>query len=110
MCQLTTETSGEPIDLPRGPGTLRFDCRELALQPGMYHANVCVKERVASEAINWQYQAATIRVDPGKVTRGQFYQANSWCLSAPGAAPVAIPSSTAASQDTPHRPSLASSS
>jgi hypothetical protein len=114
MCQLTTETSGEPIDLPRGHGSLRFDCRELGLQPGMYHANVCVKERVASEAINWQYQAATIRVDPGKVTRGQFYEANSWCLSLSGKqAPPAVTSvaaSGATSPDAVQRPSLASSS
>jgi hypothetical protein len=78
LCQLTTETSGEVIDLPVGPGSVEFHCSELGLQPGMYHANVCVKERVASEAINWQYQAATLRVDPGKVTRGYYYQANSW--------------------------------
>ena len=114
MCQLTTETSGEPIDLPRGRGSLRFDCRELGLQPGMYHANVCVKERVASEAINWQYQAATLRVDPGKVTRGQFYQANSWCLSTSSKQQVpalaAAPATAAASPDAAQRPRVASSS
>ncbi|HEV7992274.1 MAG TPA: ABC transporter ATP-binding protein [Gemmatimonadaceae bacterium] len=112
LCQLTTETSGEPIDLPRGPGTLRFDCRELALQPGMYHANVCVKERMAPEAINWQYHAATLRVDPGKVTRGQFYQANSWnlALAAKGPPVAAAASGAAASQDASHRQSLAPSS
>jgi hypothetical protein len=80
MCQLTTETSGSPINLPEGPGTLEFQCDELSLQPGMYHANVCVKERLASEAINWQYHAATLRVDPGRITRGQFYQSNRWKL------------------------------
>jgi ABC-type polysaccharide/polyol phosphate transport system ATPase subunit len=88
LCQLTTETSGDVIDLPVGRGTLTFRCNELGLQPGMYHANVCVKERVASEAINWQYQAATLRVDPGKVTRGWYYQANSWQISySPSPAP-----------------------
>jgi ABC-type polysaccharide/polyol phosphate transport system ATPase subunit len=110
ICQLTTETSGDPIDLPPGRGILRFDCRELGLQPGMYHANVCVKERRAPEAINWQYHAATLRVDPGKVTRGQFYQANSWCLSTVEAPVEAVATSVSASQDAPHRASLASSS
>jgi hypothetical protein len=81
VCQLTTETSGEAIDLAPGTGTLHFRCDELSLQPGMYHANVCIKERTASEAINWQYRAATLRVDPGKVTRGQFYQGNQWRLN-----------------------------
>jgi hypothetical protein len=46
----------------------------------MYHANVCVKERTASEAINWQYHAATLRVDPGRIVRGQFYQSSRWKL------------------------------
>jgi hypothetical protein len=110
ICQLTTETSGEPIDLPRGRGILRFDCRELGLQPGMYHANVCVKERMAPEAINWQYHAATIRVDPGKVTRGQFYQANTWRLSTEATSVGAGAASVSASQDAPHRASLAPSS
>ena len=107
MCQLTTETSGEPFHLTRGRGSLRFDCSELALQPGMYHANVCVKERMAPEAINWQYHAATLRVDPGKVTRGQFYQANTWCSSH-----CADPAGAAdrEPQDASHRPTLASSS
>ena len=110
ICQLTTETSGAPIDLPRGPGTLRFDCRELGLQPGMYHANVCVKERMAPEAINWQYHAATLRVDPGKVTRGQFYQANTWCLSTAAKPLGALSASASSGKDAPHRASLAPSS
>jgi len=83
LCQLTTATSGSPINLPVGPGTLEFQCDELSLLPGMYHANVCVKERAASEAINWQYHAATLRVDPGRITRGQFYQSNRWKLVRP---------------------------
>jgi hypothetical protein len=69
---------------------------------------------VASEAINWQYQAATLRVDPGKVTRGQFYQANSWCLNTSAKSSMSVaastPASVAAAPDTAHRPSLASSS
>jgi hypothetical protein len=72
--------------LPVGTGTVVFNCDALSLQPGIYRADVCVKERHASEAINWQYHAGTLRVDPGKVTRGQFYQDNRWRLeSLPGA-------------------------
>jgi hypothetical protein len=112
VCQLTTETSGEPIDLAVGAGTLRFHCDELSLQPGMYHANVCIKERKASEAINWQYRAATLRVDPGKVTRGQFYQGNRWRLSSDGSAAPRLASSAPAASagaDQSHRATLASS-
>jgi hypothetical protein len=92
---------------------VEFHCDQLALQPGMYHANVCVKERVASEAINWQYQAATLRVDPGKVTRGQFYQANSWRIThAAPASPLPETSASAigASVEGRHHSTLAPSS
>jgi ABC-type polysaccharide/polyol phosphate transport system ATPase subunit len=116
MCQLTTETSGDVINLPVGRGSVKFHCNELALQPGMYHANVCVKERVASEAINWQYMAATLRVDPGKVTRGEFYQANRWEIAHPVSAPSAPPkldaraSTLSVSAEGSHRPIVVSSS
>jgi len=108
MCQLTTETSGSPINLPVGPGTLEFHCDELSLQPGMYHANVCVKERLASEAINWQYHAATLRVDPGRITRGQFYQSNRWKLlrQAQSATPVQNGAAEAERPPSARRPSL----
>jgi ABC-type polysaccharide/polyol phosphate transport system ATPase subunit len=108
MCQLTTETSGSPISLPVGPGTLEFHCDELSLQPGMYHANVCVKERVASEAINWQYHAATLRVDPGRITSGQFYQSNRWKLLRPAhsATPAQNGSGEAERPASARRPSL----
>jgi ABC-type polysaccharide/polyol phosphate transport system ATPase subunit len=110
ICQLTTETSGDVINLPVGPGSVQFHCEELGLQPGMYHANVCVKERVASEAINWQYQAATLRVDPGKVTRGQFYQANRWQISSSTTHTTdSGTSSNGAGTEGAHRPSLARS-
>ena len=108
VCQLTTETSGNPINLPVGRGTLEFQCDELSLQPGMYHANVCVKERLASEAINWQYHAATLRVDPGRITRGQFYQSNRWKLQrqAPTATPMQNGAGEAERQPSTRRPSL----
>ena len=108
VCQLTTETSGNPINLPVGRGTLEFQCDELSLQPGMYHANVCVKERLASEAINWQYHAATLRVDPGRITRGQFYQSNRWKLQrqAHTATPPQSGTGEAERQPSTRRPSL----
>jgi ABC-type polysaccharide/polyol phosphate transport system ATPase subunit len=77
-CQLSTETSGEALSLAPGAGALQFTCDELALRPGMYYANVAIKRRGAPEALQWQYQAATLRVDPGKITRGEFYQPNCW--------------------------------
>jgi hypothetical protein len=75
----------------------------------MYHANVCVKERMAPEAINWQYHAATLRVDPGKVTRGQFYQANTWSLTHSAQQAEQRSALPAATRDSSLRTTLASS-
>lgn len=81
MCQLSTETSGDRIDLKKGNGTLTFMCDELALLPGLYLADVAVRRRGAPDELHWHDGAATLRVDPGKVTRGLFYQTNRWKLS-----------------------------
>jgi ABC-type polysaccharide/polyol phosphate transport system ATPase subunit len=79
-CQLSTETSDSPIRLGTGRGSLTFMCDEIGLLPGIYHADVSVKTRGAPEAIHWQYRAAMLRVDPGKVTHGTFFQPARWRL------------------------------
>jgi hypothetical protein len=80
VCQLSTETSGTPIRLEPGKGTLSFACDQLGILPGIYHANVSVKVRGAPEAIHWQYQAAMLRVDPSTLTHGIFFQPTRWRL------------------------------
>ena len=81
VSELSTETSGQQLDLEPGNGELIFSCDQLGLLPGIYYADVAVKQRGAPEAIHWQYKAAVLRVDPGKATRGIFYQANQWHLA-----------------------------
>jgi ABC-type polysaccharide/polyol phosphate transport system ATPase subunit len=90
-CQLSTETSGHPICVAPGSGSLTFSCDELGLLPGIYYADVSVKHRGAPEAIHWQYAAAMLRVDPGKVARGAFYQAARWRLESEAAKPRITP-------------------
>lgn len=77
-CQFTTEVSGEQIDLEPGTGTVEFICAELGLQPGLYYVDVVIKERGAPKSINWQARRTTVRVDPGKIVRGQFYAPHEW--------------------------------
>ncbi|MEJ7576969.1 MAG: ABC transporter ATP-binding protein [Pyrinomonadaceae bacterium] len=78
-CQLTTELSGEPLALaPGDAGAVEFFSPELGLQPGIYYTDVGVKERGAPEAMHWQYKATMLRVDPGKVARGNFYMPHTW--------------------------------
>ena len=81
VCHLTTEVSGGDIRVAPGQNALTFECSELALLPGIYYADVAIRERGAPEAIHWQYQAAVLRVDPGKVVRGEFYQPHHWHLA-----------------------------
>jgi lipopolysaccharide transport system ATP-binding protein len=80
MAQWTTEASGEPIALQPGDGVLEFQCPELGLLPAMYYASVAIRERGAPEAIDWQYGAVALRVDPGKTVQGAFYMSHQWTL------------------------------
>lgn len=77
-CQFSTELSGPALALERGAGVLEFSCAELGLLPGLYSADVAVKERGAPEAIHWLYEASMLRVDPGKLVRGDFYMPHEW--------------------------------
>jgi hypothetical protein len=75
-CQFTTGLSGMRIDLDSGIGAIEFSCRELGLQPGLYHVDVFVERY--PQVIDWQYRCATLRVDPGKVVFGDFYMPHEW--------------------------------
>jgi ABC-type polysaccharide/polyol phosphate transport system ATPase subunit len=80
VAQWTTEVSGEPIALQPGDGVLEFQCAELGFIPGMYYASVAIRERGAPEAIDWQYDAVALSVDPGKTVQGTFYMSHQWTL------------------------------
>ncbi len=79
-CELTTQAGGERLSLKPGRGLVEFFCPELGLLPGIYYTDVAVKERGGVEAIHVQSQSTTLRVDIGKVVRGNFYLPHQWCL------------------------------
>jgi hypothetical protein len=80
-CQLTTEGTGESIDLDAGAGAVEFYCSELGLQPGIYLIDATIKRRGAPQDIDWQYRCASLRVDPGsRMRRGNFYMPHDWRL------------------------------
>ncbi len=83
-CELSTGTLGQSISIPAGRGAIVFSCEELGLHPGLYYADVAIRGRDEYEAIHVHHQAAMLRVDPGKVSRGEFYQPHSWRLEPPG--------------------------
>jgi ABC-type polysaccharide/polyol phosphate transport system ATPase subunit len=84
VSEFSTVNSGSSISLEPGEGAILFTCPELGLLPGLYYAAVAVKRRHEPEAIHWQYGAATVRVDSGKIVKGAFYMPNSWELLTPG--------------------------
>jgi hypothetical protein len=79
-CEFTTQASGGRLSLRPGRGVVEFLCPELGLLPGIYYTDVAVKERGGVEAIHVQAQSTTLRVDIGKVVRGNFYVPHRWCL------------------------------
>jgi ABC-type polysaccharide/polyol phosphate transport system ATPase subunit len=80
ISEFSTENSGPRLSLQPGEGVLEFTCPEIGLLPGLYYAAVSVKRRGEPEAIHWQYGAATVRVDPGKIVRGGFYMSHRWAI------------------------------
>ena len=79
-CQLTTEVSGNQIDLESGAGVVEFSCAEVGLLPGLYYVDATIKHRgaPAGNNIDWQSRRAMLRIDPGKMVRGKFYMPHEW--------------------------------
>jgi hypothetical protein len=76
QCQFTTAYGEDRITFGAGDtGAVEFTCDELALQPGLYRVDVTIKHRAAAAGsdIDWRRQCAQLRVDPGKIVRGNFY-------------------------------------
>jgi ABC-type polysaccharide/polyol phosphate transport system ATPase subunit len=81
-CQFTTEFGQEKIKLCPGPTSVEFSCAELSLLPGLYYLDATIKHRYApgGDDIDWRYRCAMLRVDPGKMVRGEFYASHDWRL------------------------------
>jgi lipopolysaccharide transport system ATP-binding protein len=79
-CMFTTEYGGTPFDLAPGAGAVEFETPGLGLLPDVYTVDVVIKRRgaPAGSGVDWQARCATIRVDPDRVVRGNFYMAHEW--------------------------------
>jgi hypothetical protein len=54
------------------------------LKPGIYYADATIKQRGALDDLDWQRNCATLRVDPGRMGRGQFYLPHDWRVTQRG--------------------------
>ena len=80
-CHLTTAANeSEPTRVDRGPGFVEFEIDELSLLPGIcfVSARIAHRDQAPGEAIDWQQQCLTLRVDHGKAVRGTFYMPHRW--------------------------------
>ena len=83
-CMFTTEYGGAAVNLGRGAGAVEFYTAGLGLLPDVYTVDVVIKRRgdPAGSGVDWQARCATIRVDPSRVVRGNFYHHHEWSFAA----------------------------
>jgi homopolymeric O-antigen transport system ATP-binding protein len=81
-CQFTTEYGDATVNLTEGENLVEFCCPELPLNPGLYYLDATIRHRVASggEEFDWKYRCAALKVQPGKIVRGDFYAPHEWRL------------------------------
>jgi hypothetical protein len=79
-CEFTTEFGEEKLALSPGTAIVEFCCPELQLQPGLYYLDITIKHREAAlgDDIDWKARCASVRVDPGRLVRGEFYSQHDW--------------------------------
>jgi len=77
--QLTTESSGPGITLQPGAGIIEFHCPVLPVVPGLYRIDLSVESNGCE--IDLKQRCATLCVDAGKPTAGDFYIENRWTVS-----------------------------
>jgi ABC-type polysaccharide/polyol phosphate transport system ATPase subunit len=78
-CQLTTASpDGKGMPLEVGPGVVEFQADELSFLPGTYYLSATIIHADYLRGIDWQHQCLTLRVDQGKLTRGNFYMPHRW--------------------------------
>lgn len=76
--QFSTELSGKQRGLEKGIGAFEFTCDEFGLQPGFYHIDATLVFQNPEIADDWKHSCATLRVDAGKIVRGNFYMPHEW--------------------------------
>ncbi|HVH55588.1 MAG TPA: ABC transporter ATP-binding protein [Vicinamibacterales bacterium] len=79
-CQQSTAVAGGELTLLPGRGAVEFSMPGLGLQPGVYAIGATIRERSASETIDWWYGRTALCVEPGRAVRGYFYTPHDWRL------------------------------
>jgi hypothetical protein len=72
-CQLTTASAGDLLARLPHRGVVEFTCDELGLAPGVYVVEATIGREGALDVYDRKPSCASLRVLPGKATRGLFY-------------------------------------
>jgi ABC-type polysaccharide/polyol phosphate transport system ATPase subunit len=78
--QLTNESSGPPLTLQPGLGTIEFHCPMLPVVPGLYRADLAIETN--GRELDLRQRCATLCVEGGKPVSGDFYIENAWSIRA----------------------------
>ncbi len=76
--QLSTESSGNTLNLEPGSGTIEFECPKLPVVQGLYRVDLSIQSN--GEDIDSRQRCGTLRVEPGEICDGDFYIDHTWKL------------------------------
>ncbi|HEY3067735.1 MAG TPA: ABC transporter ATP-binding protein [Methylomirabilota bacterium] len=93
---LSTEEGGERIDLRPGTGRVELTCPELGLLPGIYYADVSMRQRdsLRGNSLHYLDHCVVLQVDSAKAARGHFHMLHTWRVEFDG-----VPAPPAGSQE-----------
>lgn len=74
--ELATHSANATLDIQPGAGTVEFCCPIVSFQPGLYRVDVTIESN--GYVIDRRQRCATLHVDVGKVTLGDFYMDHTW--------------------------------
>lgn len=80
--QLTNESSGFDFSLEPGCGEVVFECPVLPIQPGLYRVDLTIESQ--GREVDSRLRCATLCVESGRASPGDFYIENSFRLSMDG--------------------------
>ena len=76
--QFTNEASGPRLSLEPGTGTIQFQCPVLPVVPGLYRIDLSIESNGCE--IDLRQRCASLCVDSGRPTQGDFYIENQWTV------------------------------
>ncbi|MBA2380073.1 MAG: ABC transporter ATP-binding protein [Blastocatellia bacterium] len=80
ICHFVSDPEEVGTEIDRGVGLIEVKCEEFGLHPDIYYVDVTIRHATSPPGsdIDWRHRFKSLRVDPGKQTRGIFYLPHTW--------------------------------